>query len=242
MSTLLMESIKRSEARIEAKIDVALELKKDRERDTKLIFTNHSRERLKERYGKKVNKIKSISDALDHGAVLDYNKTGDLTVITFRPNHFKQRLTRALHGYRTKQDGCRDSGWRPHRPTTPKKSRRRTGKVHSKPKEGIALAYAQEQEEKRKRKKERKEKRRKNTKIRNQRENKTKRLTTELKQKIAKENEKRKIDKRNNKEVVLKIERLLKQKRIIEGILHPGCPVDIVAPKRHGNLLPLGWD
>lgn len=237
MSELLKESIKRSEAHAEAKMDVALELKKDRERDTKLIFTNHSRERLKERYGKKVKKINSISDALNHGAVLDYNKTGDLTVITFLPDHFKQRLTRALSNHTKK----RDSGWRPHRPTTPKKSRRRTGKVPSKPKEGIALDYAQEQEEKRKRKKERKEKRRKNKKIRNQRENKTKRLTKELNQKIAKENEKRKTDKRNNKEKVLKIEKLLKQKRIIEGILHPGCPVDIVPPKNHDNLLPLEW-
>lgn len=238
MSTLLMESIKRSEARTAAKIDVALELKKDRERDTKLIFTNHSRERLKERYGKKVKKIKSISDALNHGAVIDYNKTGDITVITFRPDHFKQRLTKALSDYTRK----RDSGWRPHRPTTPKKSRRRTGKVPSKPKEGLALAYAQEQEEKRKRKKERKKKQRKNTIIRKQREAKSKKITKELKQKIAKENETRKIDKRNNKEVVLKIEKLLKQKKIIEGILHPGCPLDIVPPKNHANLLPLEWD
>ena len=158
-SELLLESMKSLEARTEAKIDVVLELKKSREPDSKLIFTKHSRERLKERYGKKVNKIKSISDALNHGAVLDYNKKGDLTVITFRSDQFKQRLTRALSDYTRESD----SGWRPHRPKTQKKSRRKSVKVHSKPKEGKALAHAIEQEEKRRRKKERKKKRRKNS-------------------------------------------------------------------------------
>jgi hypothetical protein len=127
-----------------------------------LSFSNHATHRLKERYGKNTKLIKDVSDAKKHNAVLGYGREGDLTVITFLPNTKHRQLSRAKP---KKSKPVR----RPYSRFSPKKSRRKTGKIckkqtdeelahklasytlNSKPsnKQGQAEAFAAEQEVKR---------------------------------------------------------------------------------------------